>query len=397
MFADLERRAFDYFWYESHPTTGLVKDRAGTLRGDDYHVASLAATGFGLSALTIGAERGWVKPELARARAELTLRFVLEKMTAEHGVLPHFVEWKNGERAWKSEFSSIDTALYLAGALLAGQYFGGEVDALAQKTYERVEFQFLLTDGGAKPEEKLLSHGWKPESGFLATRWDNYSEHLILNLLAIGSPTHAIPPACWSAWERNIGDYKSHRTFACGPLFTHQYSQLYIDVRGRIDASGFDYYQTAVEAHKANHLFCREQSKQFKTYGNSIFGLSACDGPSGYQAYGAPPALEIHDGTIAPWSAVAAMAFTPELASAAVDEMRRTQPQIYGRYGFANGYNLDKAFVATDVIGIDLGAALLALENYRSGFVWQRFLKISHVSAALEKAGFKASRPKSGK
>lgn len=387
LLANLQRAAFEFFWFEAHPTTGLVKDRAGNLRGDDYAVASLAATGFGLAALPIGVEHAWISREEGRQRAETTLKFVREKLHHERGWLYHFVDRKYGERAWKCEISSIDTALFLAGALLAGEYFGGEVKSLAASNYHRVDFQWMLTDGGTKPDEKLIGHGWKPETGFIKSRWDNYSEHLMLNLLAIASPTHPIPASCWEAWERNTGDFKGFKTFRCGPLFTHQYSQAFIDFRGRRDRQGFDYFESAIQATKANRQFCLDQAGTFKTYGSNVWGLSACDRPGGgYEAYGAPPGRVVHDGTVAPWATVAAVAFTPELALEAIHFMHdQYRPRLWGRYGFSNGFNLDKDWFADDVIGIDLGAALLLIENQLTGKPWRWFMGSPEIQTALKK------------
>jgi len=390
--AELQRRAFDFFWFEAHPATGLVKDRAGNRSGDDYTVASAAATGFGLAALPVGVERGWVARQQAEQRAVAALRFARDRMPHTNGWFHHFVDWKTGRRAWQSEVSSIDTGFFLAGALLAGEYFGGETRVLADGLYRRVDFQWMLTDGGARPGEKLLCHGWTPERGFLKARWDNYSEHLLLNLLAIGSPTHPIPASCWAAWERNTGEYKGFKTFACGPLFTHQYSQAFVDFRRRRDRLGFDYFEGSVQATKANRQFCLDHAAAHKTYGANVWGLSACDRPGGgYEAYGAPPGVPVHDGTVAPWATTAAVAFTPDLSLAAVGFMHeRFRASLWGRYGFSNAFNLDQDWFAGDVIGIDLGAALLLIENHLTGKAWQWFMRVPCVTAAMSAAGFSA-------
>lgn len=384
---DLQQKSFEFFWYEAYPTSGLIKDRAGNHHGDDYSVASIAATGFGLATLPVGVEHDWIDGRSAEQRAIVTLKFVRDKLNHKHGWFYHFLDRKTGERAWKCEVSSIDTALFVSGALLAGQYFGGEVKSLAKEIYRRVDFQWMLTDGGTKPDENLLCHGWKPETGFLKSRWNNYSEHLLLNLLAIASPTHPIPASCWEAWERNTGEYRGFKTFKCGPLFTHQYSQAFIDFRGKHDRSGIDYFETAVQATKANRQFCIDQAVNFKTYGSNIWGLSACDHPGGgYEAYGAPPGRVVHDGTVAPWTTVAAVAFTPDLAIESVNYMReRFGTRLWGRYGFSDGFNLDKDWFADDVIGIDLGAAILLIENNLTGKPWRWFMGIPEIETAMKK------------
>jgi hypothetical protein len=384
-----QRRAFDFFWNEAHPQTGLIKDRAGNFAADDYTVSSIASTGFGLAALAIGVERGWITREQARERARVTLRFFRDRLEQQHGFYFHFVDWRTGERVWRSEISSIDTALFLAGALFAGRYFADtEVAELADELYRRVDFQWLLTDDGARPQEKLLGHGWTPERGFLPYRWDSYSEHMILYLLAIGSPTHPIPAESWDAWARPPGEYAGHRTFAINVLFVHQFSHAFVDFRGKRDRLGFDYFQSSVQATLANRQFCLDNAERFRAYSDACC-LSACDGPDGYRAYSALPGQANHDGTIAPWAAVASIVFMPDLSLGTMGHIYQTYGErVWGRYGFSDAFNVDRNWWGQDVIGIDLGAALLMLENYRSGLVWSRFMNIPYMQDAMRKAGF---------
>ncbi|MCI0720061.1 MAG: hypothetical protein L0338_13990 [Acidobacteria bacterium] len=385
-----QRRAFDFFWREADPETGLIKDRAGNFTTDNYNVSSIASTGFGLSALAIGVEHGWITREQAHGRAIVTLRFFRDKMDQQRGWFYHFVDMRGGKRAWNSEVSSIDTALFLAGALFLGRYFADtEVTELADELYRRVDFQWMLTDGGARPHEKLLCHGWTPERGFLPYRWDSYSEHMILYLLAIGSPTHPIPAESWDAWARPIGEYAGYRTFALGPLFVHQFSHCFVDFREKKDRLDYDYFQSSVQATLANRQFCIDNAERFQAYGENVWGLSACDGPNGYRAYSALPGQANHDGTIAPWAAIASIVFTPDLSLAAMQHINRTYGErVWGRYGFSDAFNVDRNWWGQDVIGIDLGAGLLMLENHLSGLVWNRFMDIPYVQDAMRKAGF---------
>lgn len=379
---ELQRRAFDFFWFEAHPKTGLIKDRAGNHAPDEYFAASIASTGFGLAALPIGVERGWITRKQGQDRALLTLRFVHDKLKNKHGWLFHFVDFRTGERLWNCELSSIDTTLLLTGILTVGQYFGGETRELAQKIYHRVDFDWMRTDGGTKPNEKTLSMGWRPENGWINSRWRDYNEHLVLNLLAIGSPTHPIPADCWKAWKRQVGEYKGHKTLACGPLFTHQYSQAFVDFRGRKDSLGFNYFDSSIQATLANRQFCIDEG-----YGPNMWGLSATDKPDGgYDAYGAPPGEAKHDGTISPWNTAAAIVFTPDLVMAAVRNLRENHPQLWGRYGFSSAYNAERKWVAPDVIGIDAGAAILMIENHRTGLIWKLFMSLPEMKTALARA-----------
>jgi hypothetical protein len=254
----------------------------------------------------------------------------------------------------------------------------------------------MLTNGGDLPDELLLSHGWKPGEGgkFLSTRWDSYNELMLLYILAIGSPTHPIPPESWEAWARPLGTYKGHETFAIGPLFTHQYSQAWIDFRGRRDRLGFDYFESSVQATLANRQFAIDNQDQYETYDEHVWGLTACDTPDGqYRAYGAPPGVPVHDGTVAPSAAAGSIVFTPELSLAALLTMhQRYEEQLWGRYGFSNAFNLDPAgqngpWFDPDVIGLDTGITLLMIENARSGMVWETFMTHPAVQEGLAKAG----------
>jgi hypothetical protein len=385
----IQRRAVAFFWQETDPDTGLVKDRAGNFQPDSYTVSSTAAVGFGLAALAIGEHHGWLTYEQAYQRTLTTMRFLYDEMPHEHGFYFHFVDLRTGQRVWNSEVSSVDTTWLLAGVLLAGEYFSGtEIEVLADQIYRRVDFEWMLTDGGERPGELLLNHGWTPEGGFLPYRWDTYSELMLLYLLAIGSPTHPISPESWEAWARPQGTYAGYTTFAQGPLFTHQFSQAWIDFRDRRDRLGYDYFQSSINATLANRQFCIDNSDQYQTYDQHVWGLTASDGPSGYQAYGAPPGNAIHDGTVAPAAPAGSIVFTPELSLAALQTIRgRYGDQTWGRYGFSDAFNVDRDWWDQDVIGINLGITLLMIENYRSGLVWQVFERNESIQQALEMVG----------
>ena len=236
-----------------------------------------------------------------------------------------------------------------------------------------------------------LCHGWKPESGFLRSRWDSYSEHMVLYLLAIGSPTHAIPASTWNAWERPEGEYAGHRAFRVGPLFTHQFSHAFVDFRGIVDGEGRDYWQSSVNATLANRQYCIDNADAYETYGPDLWGLSACDGPDGYRAYSAPPGREEHDGTVAILATLASLPFTPESVQSFAGHLMDTHgDRVWGKYGFTDSINVDREFWAPDVIGIDVGAAVLMIENHRSGLVWERFGRIPAIGRALDAVGFHA-------
>ncbi len=375
----LQRAAWAFFLAETHPQTGLTKDRAATFGTDRHTVASLAATGFQLAALPVAVSRGWLTRDEAVARATTTLRTALDKLPEEHGWLPHFVDWSTGERVWECEYSSIDTGLFLAGALVAGAAFGGDVERLVTRFDQRLDFVWML-DGG-----ETLSHGWKPESGFLRYRWAAYSEHLVLSLLALGSPSHPVPASLWQAWRRSPdGEYDGLRTFE-GPLFLHQYPACYIDWRGRKDGA-LDTWQVAVNATLiAQRWAAKDPAAKALGYGPDFWGVSACDTPTGYQALRGPPGRVIADGTISPWNIAASLPFAPEVC---LPTLRTLQGQAdhWGRYGFPSGLNAS-GWRSPDTVGIDAGAALLAIENYRTGQVWSWYMGLPRVQAGLRAAG----------
>jgi hypothetical protein len=389
---DLERRAVRYFDEQSDPETGLVRDRAradGTPHDETHrNVASIAATGFGLTALCIAADRGWVSRPDALKRARRALAFLDRKMPDEHGWRYHFVDVHSGARAWKSELSSIDTTWLLMGVLSLRGCFP-EDKAIATQVdsiYSRVDFQWML-NGHAS----LLSIGWTPEHGFLEARWDHYSELMALYALAIGSPRTPIPVDAWHAWSRPVVTFGTYQFIGDkDPLFVHQYSHAWIDFRGRRESRppAIDWWQNSVTATRAHRAFCLSLSKKFRTFSSEVWGITASDGPSGYQVWGGPPAQGPIDGTIVPAAPGGSLMFTPEISLPALETMKaRWGEKIYGRYGFVDAFNPATGWVNSDVLGIDLGITLLSAENLRSGKVWQWTMASGDIGWALDRAG----------
>ena len=390
---DLSHRTFLFFWEQADLRTGLVRDRAlvdgVTDTHGDRNVASIAATGFGLTAICIGADRGWVPAEDARRRVLTTLRFLATLATTEHGWFYHFLDSTTGERHWQSEVSSIDTALLLAGVLTARQYFRDdpEIVRYARLIYERVDFSWMLNG-----DPFLLSHGWKPETGFLAARWDSYSEHCILYLLAIGSPTHPISREAWYAWRRPAIHYAGYTYITGGPLFIHQYSHAWVDFRGRREerAPHTNYFENSVTATLAHRAFCVDLGRRFRSYSKDVWGITASDSEKGYVAWGGPPASPAIDGTLVPSAPAGSLMFTPDICIAALRQMRELYgTRVYGRYGFANAFNPLDRWVDPDVIGIDTGVTLLSAENLRTGNVWGWFMRNESAQLALDRVGLR--------
>jgi hypothetical protein len=385
---DLSRRSFRYFWEQADPKTGLVRDRARTDGSphDEGHrnVASIAATGFGLTALCIAAERKWVDPGEARERARTALRFFAERAFQEHGWFYHWLNAVTGEREWKSEVSSIDTALLLGGVLTARQCFREDagIVRLATRIYDRIDFPWMLSGHPA-----LLSHGWRPETGFIKNRWDDYSEHALLYLLAIGSPAHPITPEAWYGWKREWITYRDYRFLSGGaPLFIHQYPHAWVDFRGRRETRPphTDYFENSVIATRAHRAFCMDLAAEFRGYSADIWGITASDSARGYVAWGGPPRHKEIDGTVVPCAAGGSLMFTPDISLPALRAMKQKfGKRIYGRYGFVDAFNPNTGWVGPDVIGIDVGITLLSAENLRTGRVWHWFMSNREIPRAM--------------
>jgi hypothetical protein len=389
---ELSRLAFRYFWEQANPDTGLVLDRARADASamDETHrdVASIAATGFGLTAVCIAAQRRWVDPREARDRVRATLRFFAERAANFHGWFYHWMDARTGERKWNSEVSSIDTALLLAGVLTARQAFhdDAEIVRLATTVFERVDFQWMQNG-----HPSFLTHGWKPENGFLHSLWNDYSEETILYLLAIGSHAHPITPRAWQAWRREWISYAGYSYLAgARPLFIHQYSQAWVDYRGRKESRPpyVDYFDNSIKATRAHRAFCIDLAKEFSGYSENIWGITASDSAGGYVAWGGPPRDAAIDGTVAPSAAGGSLMFTPDICLPALRAMKeKFGERVWGRYGFVDAFNPTTAWVDTDVIGINQGITLLSAENLRSGNVWRWFMRNAEVHRALRLVG----------
>ena len=376
----IEQDTLQYFVRCSDKVTGLTKDSSRT-----GSPSSVAATGFALAAYAIGASRGWLAPDYAYARTLTTLQTLRYKTSHQKGFFYHFLDTKTGKRVWGSEASSIDTALAVAGALLAASYYPGtEVEKLAREIYERVDWKWMMNNAD------FICMGWTPESNFLPYYWDSYNELMILVALAVGSPTFPVPPKTWERWLRPEGNYNNHRVIyaSTGALFTYHFSHAYIDFRN-LDDQGIDFFENSREAILANRDYSMSFSDRYKGYSESSWGLSASVGPGGYKAYGGKPGGGIQDGTIAPYATLSSIVFTPELSiRAARFFYDNYQKDLYGNFGFKDAFNLDKQWWANEYLGIDQGITLLMLENYlNGGIVWKKFMALPAIKKWIELTG----------
>lgn len=379
---EVEKASFQFFLEQADPVTGLVKDRATVKAVDTSIVGSTAATGFGLTALCIGHQRGYISLSDAHQRVVKTLEYLWNKMPTHRGFYFHFANINTGERIWDSEVSSIDTALLLCGVLTCRQHFTSpDVRRLAYDIYARVEWSWLAED------TTLLSQGWSPEGGFLPFRWDYYSELMMMYLLGLGSSSHALPPGSWDAWKRQTFDFDGLRYIGSfAPLFVNQYSQAWFDFRGKRDGYA-DYFMNSIVATEVHRLFCLELAKEFPDYSLDLWGITASDSKKGYVVWGGPPEMGPIDGTVVPCATGGSLPFLPTATLRVLRNIKTHYPQAWSKYGFVDAFNPLTKWYDDDVVGIDTGITMVMAENLRTGFVWDTFMKNPEAQHGFEKAG----------
>jgi hypothetical protein len=381
---EVENAHFLFFWDQGNSKTGMVKDRCNVHIDDQRPAASIAATGFGLTALCIGDKRGFISRDDALERVFTTLRFLWKKLPNHRGFFYHFANAETGERMWDSEVSSVDTAILLCGVLTCREHFRHPgIAELADLIFSRVDWSWLSED------TSLLGHGWTPEVGFLPSRWDYYSELMMIYLLGMGSAAHPLKEDTWTAWKRLTFEYDGMRYIGSfAPLFVNQFSQAWFDFRGKRDKYA-DYFQNSVIATEVHRRFCLELAKQFPDYSDDLWGISVSDSEHGYVVWGGPPATGPIDGTVVPSAAGGSLPFLPQPTLRVLKNIRNRYPSAWTKYGFVDAFNPLKNWYDTDVIGIDTGIILLMAENLRTGFVWETFMKTTEAQRGMQRAGLK--------
>jgi hypothetical protein len=405
-----------YYLKETNFLNGLIRDK--TAPGAP---ASIAAVGMSLAASPLVVEQVGLPRDYVAKRVLIRLRFFRDSpqgpgpdVTGYKGFYYHFLDMETGRRVWQCELSTIDSAFLFAGMLTAATYFDGdaqderEIRAIADDLYRRADWRWAQ-NGGA-----TLTHGWRPESGFIPYRWEGYDEGLLLYVLGLGSPTFPLPEESYAAyastyqWKTIYG----YEHVYSGPLFTHQLSHMWIDFRGIQDAfmreRGIDYFENSRRATYVHQQYAIRNPLEFEGYGERCWGLTASDGPGwttrmikgverrffDYVARGAPYGPD--DGTIAPWVVVASLPFAPEIVLPTVRNFGKMDLGMLGPYGFKATFNRtfevegsDTGWVTPYHFGIDQGPIILVIENYRTGFVWALMKRCPYVVTGLRRAGFR--------
>ena len=415
----LQRDTFDYFLKETNPLNGMVIDKTAP-----NWPSSIAATGLALACYPVGVERGFMTRAAAVEQTLATLRFFWNSpqgpeadATGFKGFYYHFLDMQTGRRAWQCELSTIDTAFLLAGALTTVTYFDkpsaeeGEIRSLGDALYQRADWQWAQNQGAT------VTHGWKPESGFIKYRWEGYDEALLLYIMGLGSPTHPLPDESYAAWAATYQweQYYGQDYLYAGPLFTHQLSHIWIDFRGIQDPymrdKGIDYFENSRRATYVQQQYAIRNPLRFKDYGIHCWGITASEGPgpatiklSGidrqffdYVGRGVPFGPD--DGTLAPWALVASLPFAPEIVLPALEYcIYQAKLTEFNSYGFKASFNPSHpgnpgnpygCWVSPWHFGLNQGPIILMIENYRSGFLWELMKNCPYLINGLKKAGFK--------
>ncbi len=412
----LQRESFTYFLHEINPTNGLVLDKTAA-----NWPASIAATGLALASYPVAVERGFMSRALAVKLTLNTLRFFWNSpqgpesdATGYKGFYYHFLDMKTGRRAKQCELSTVDSTFLLAGILTSRIFFDlnsaqeREIRTLADALYFRVDWQW------AKNQGETVTHGWKPESGFLPYRWQGYDEALLLYILGLGSPTFPLPKSSYSAWTSNY-EWKHIYGFDylyAGSLFTHQLSHIWIDFRDIQDAfmreKKSNYFENSRRATYIQQQYAIHNPLNFIGYGACSWGITASDGPGpetiridgverqffDYIARAVPYGPD--DGTIAPWVAVTSLPFAPEIVFPLIDHcIYNLKLSLGNPYGFKATFNQTyrgkshpAGWVSPWHYGINQGPIVLMVENFRTGLLWSLMRNCPYILKGLKRAGF---------
>jgi hypothetical protein len=387
--SDVEHTSLQYFLDNANPDTGLVRDSAENFVATPAtnNIASMSSTGFSLSVITNAALRGMVTREFAESYALKVVKFSRDHVERRKGWFAHWVDWTSGARAWQCEFSTIDTALFMAGAMYAAQVFpGGELASIVHQLYLDMDFPDMLTDGGAQPNKLTVSMAYFPGEGYTAAQWDMYAEQKILLIMGLGHPLHPLPASTWLAWNRRAPNLPATSNIMGidGALFIHQYSDLYIDFRGFRDQFP-NYFANSVALSQFQRSLIQTPQK-FKTLQKGFWAFSAGEAPNNsYRVYSALN----YSSTVCLGCVTGSAMF---LAQEVLDDVSEWingsyHDQIWGRYGFTDSIDLDQNWFSQNVLGITVGPEFLSLANTTAETsIWNVFMTIPEIREGLKRA-----------
>ena len=404
LLTSVQEATFRYFWDWGHPDSGMARERARSRA-----VCATGGTGFGLMAILVGAERGFVPRAAAADRVLKIVAFLQDKAQRYHSAWPHWIQGRTGKTlpfAKKGDAADdgadlVETAFLIQGMLTVRQYFDRddpveqEIRRRITQLWREVEWDwFLRWREGAKN----LSWHWSPDSdwGMGLRIGGRFNECMIVYLLAIASPTHPIPPSSYyEGWVSDERTYANGRTYyghklwvgrpMGGPLFFTHYSFLGFDPRGWRDRF-CNYFENNRAISQIHRAYCIDNPGKHTGYGELVWGLTASDTPGGYQAHAPGPR---DNGTIAPTAAISAMPYTPAESIATLKHFYHTYgKRLWGEFGFRDAFNLDRDWVADSYLAINQGPIICMIENYRTGLCWRMFMANPEIEPMLKRIGW---------
>ncbi len=395
LLASIQQVTLRYFWDYAHPVSGLSRERLGS--GD---TCTSGGTGFGMMAMVVGVERGFISRDSAAAQLLKGLRFLEERAERHHGAWSHWINGTTGETIPFSKYDDggdlVETAYLIQGMLTVRQYFDRD-DPVERELRERinrlwhnVEWDWYLRD----PTGKRLYWHWSPQYQWKMnhTIGGHFNECMITYLLAIASPTHGIDPSCYyEGWVGDPNEYANGNTYfghkqwvgwpMGGPLFFTHYSFLGFDPQAHTDRF-CNYFENNRNITLINRAYCVANPDNHKGYSDICWGLTASDTPGGYTAH--EPRRD--NGTITPTAAISAMPYTSKESIATLRHFYHVHgKQLWGPFGFKDAFNLDRNWYAESYLAIDQGPIIVMIENYRTGLCWRLFMTNQEIRDMLEK------------
>lgn len=394
----VQRQTFNYFWDFGHPTSGMARERSSS--GD---VVTTGGTGFGIMAMIVAIERGFISRQEGLDRIQKIVNFLDNKCTKYHGAFSHWINGATGATVPFSQYDDgadlVETSYMFQALLTVQQYFSKPVDAESQlrsqidRLWRAVEWTWFQKDG-----EKALYWHWSANYGWkMNMKITGWNEALIVYVLAASSPTYPISKDVYTEGWARYGSITNGRTFYQyllplgedygGPLFFSHYSFLGLNPKKLKDTYA-DYWMQNRNHSLINYKYCITNPKSYAGYSADCWGLTASDEKDGYAAHS--PTND--NGTITPTAALSAMPYTPDESKKALEFFYyKLGDKIWKNYGFAEAFNLSQGWYSDQYLAIDEGPIILMIENYRSGLLWNTFMSSPYVVNGLGLLGFTTS------
>ena len=399
----VQQASFRYYWDGASTVSGMAREN---LPGNDRIVAT-GASGFGVMALVVGVDRGFITREQGTERVLRIARF-LERAQRFHGAWAHFMDGTSGQAlpvfgAYDDGADLVETSFLMQGLLTAREYFDRDTAAERElreritRLWQSVDWSWFRRD----PENDAIFWHWSPDYGwFIHFRLAGWNEVMITYLEAIASPTHPVPASFYySGWAGDKHYSEPHMvegvdlkvgTGVGGPLFFTHYSFMGFDPRG-IHDNYANYFDQNRNMATINLRYCERNPGHYAGYGADDWGITAVDGPNGYVPYEPNPAnkFELDDGTIAPTGAVSSMPYLPKASMDALKHFYRDRgAELWGPYGFRDAFNQQQDWVANINMGLNQAPMVVMIENYRTGLIWKNYMKNPEIQSAVKRIGF---------